>query len=177
MYVLPARSNYPRRSGAVNDRRSWVSDSTSLETHGQRVKRELREAGLGKIELWSPECRYLLRIIHLNEHIKGAVYGLKDGDLVLMVATDRRIIVLNKKPLFVDEDELGFEIVSGVSFTHAGPGSTVILHTRNRDYALRTLNGRAVRKFVDYIELECLEQYYRTGDHSYMSSPVPRFFK
>lgn len=115
-------------------------------------------------------------IIHADEHLGGAVYGFKNGSLILLVVTDRRIIVLNKKPLFIDEDELGYDNVNGVTFTQAGPGTTVILHTHVRDYIVRTLNHHTVEKFVDYIESECLEQTSRKSGIRHMSSPAPRFF-
>jgi len=111
------------------------------------------------------ELRYLPQIIHPDEELGGIVYGQSKDGFALLVATDRRVIFLNKKLLFVNEDELNYRVVSGVSFSHAGVGSTVTLHTKVKDYAIRTLNQRCAKKFVEYIELRSLE--HLNGIHNY----------
>lgn len=133
--------------------------------HRQRVRRELKEAGLSGYAMSQPESRYLPRIIHPDEHIGGAVFGRHEFGLVMLVATDRRIVFLDKKPLFVDADEINYVAVNGVDFGHVGIGCTVNLHTRVKDYRVRSFNARAAGQFVHYIEGRCLE--HLSGDGGY----------
>lgn len=120
--------------------------------HVLRVKNELTAAGISRIGMRSFASRYLPLIIHENEHIGGVVYGRQTSDTAMLIATDHRILFLDKKPLFVDEDEVTYDVVSGISFSHAGFGSTITLHTRIKDFSLRTLNQRAARIFMEYVE-------------------------
>lgn len=161
----------------VTDKESRVRTAPNPVSHQERVKNELKAAGLTKYELWSMEGRYLPHIIHHDEHLGGVIYGASEGRLIMLVATDRRVVALSKKPLFVDEDELNYDMVGGVSFTHAGPGSTVILHTRMKEYPVRTFNSRAAENFVSYIETRCLEQVYRADDNSHIQAQLPRFLR
>lgn len=157
MYT-PLRSNYLRRSLLINKRRYTSEVEIDPDHHRDRVKQELRALGVSKYALLHTESRYLPHVIHPDERLGGVVYGRQGEDFAMLVATDRRIIFLDKKPLFVNEDEITFNVVSGVTYNQAGIGCTVTLHTRLRDYSLRTLNKKCAANFVDYIEKYCLDR-------------------
>jgi hypothetical protein len=107
--------------------------------------------------MMSTESRYLPSLIHTDEILGGVVFGKHADGYAMLVATDRRIIFLDKKPLFVNEDEMTYDVIGGISISRAGIGTTVTLHTRLKDYTLRTFNQESAQKFVHYIELRCLE--------------------
>lgn len=134
-----------------------VPDNRIKATHRARVAEELKIAGVSRYGLWKMESRYLPKIIHPTEHIGGVAYGLSDNGSAMLIATDRRVIFLDRKPLFVNEEEITYNVVAGVSYSHAGPSATVVLHTRIRDYHIQSLNINAVQRFVHFIELRCLE--------------------
>jgi hypothetical protein len=156
MYTLP-KSNYLKRSLLVNDRGQVYAMGADPLTHGERIKQELQALGVSAYALWRAESRFLPHIIHPSEHIGGVVYGRLDDSFAMLVATDRRVIFLDKHPLFVNEDEITYFVVSGVTYNRAGIGATVTLHTRIRDYTFQTLNKHCAEGFVRYIEARCLE--------------------
>ena len=125
---------------------------------GARVKQELREAGVTGYGLMKSESRYLPQIIHDDEHIMGVVYGQYDGGSAMLVATDHRVIFLDRKPLFTTMDELTYDVVSGVKLNKSGLFIMVILHTRIADYTISHANGKCAEKFVKYIECRRLER-------------------
>lgn len=124
----------------------------------QRVWRELRNVGVSRAAIHTMEGQYLPHIIHDGEHIGGVAYGWLDGNFSMLIATNTRVIYLDKKPLFVDEDEISYRVVSGVEISTAGLDSTVVLHTRIRNYRMHTLNNVAAQYFVNYIESRVIEQ-------------------
>lgn len=159
-------------SHAVNE----FSQRTSPQTHhfqhyGQvtralqdHVKAELRRRGAVAYNMWLPETHYLPNLLHRDEHIMGSVYGRFDrgpnnkGRGVL-VATDQRVLFIDKKPLFLHVDELTYMIIGGVTFTRIGSFmGYVTVHSRLGDYMLRTFNLKNAANFVDYIETKCLQQ-------------------
>jgi len=130
----------------------------------RHVKEELRQRGAAAYDLWLPETNYLPHLLHPDEHIMGSVYGkYKDGRGVL-IATDQRILFIDKKPLFMHVDELSFMIIGGVTFSQAAFMGYVTLHTRLGDYKLRTFNFKNAANFVDYIETKCLQHAEEQGD-------------
>lgn len=123
-----------------------------------RILDELKRRGVSRYGLLKLGIRFLPKVIHPFEHIQAVVYGRNDSGSVMLIATDTRIIYLDKKPLFVNYDEITYDVVAGVTFGHAGISSTVTLHTRMGDYKIRTLNSDCASKFVNYIEWRCLRE-------------------
>lgn len=148
MYALP-RTNYLRRSLLVNNQQA---NQPSLAIQSKRIKQQLRALGVSGAVLLTQESRYLPHIIHPDETIWGVVYGKTKDGFAMLLATNRRVIYLDKKPLFVNQDEVTYDVVSGVNRSHVGLGTTLILHTRIKDYVVQTLNDKCARGFVNAIE-------------------------
>lgn len=139
-------------------------------SHRERVMEDLAAVGVTWYGRKKHESRYLPNVIHEDEHIRGAVYGSSEVGSVMLVATDRRIIYLDKKPLFVNEDELTYDVVSGVRHWHGGFMTTVTLHSRIRDYTIDTVNDVAATIFVSYIEKRCLEHKVKGGSNDQITT-------
>lgn len=158
---VPFGSNYPKRNLLADSggslRAQWVTDPS---LHEGRVRADLRLVGLRVFGLLSSESRYLPNIIHDDEQIGGAIFGRSEGTGMILVATDNRLILLDKRPQFVNEDEIGYEAIRGISYSHAGPTSTVTLHGHTRDYSIATFNRRSAEQFVAYVESRGVS-YYR----------------
>lgn len=141
----------------MNQRRQLPPAATPLAGE-KSLEETLRALGASRFSLWKLASRYLPHVIRPGEHIGGVVYGRNDQDgAVMLVATDRRVIFLDKKPLFLNEDELTYGVVSGIKYSRAGFGCTVILHTRIKDFVVHTMNKKAARNFMTYVEQRRLE--------------------
>lgn len=141
--------------------RIW--EDTAEETkksHINRVRTELR--GQGALFMICCYQTYYLAVIHHDEHIMGSVFGrYKYGETIgrgALIATDQRVIFLDKKPLFVHYDEITFMIIGSVTYTHTAFVGFVTLHTRLGDFQLRTFNQRNAYNFCRYIEDMCLQK-------------------
>ena len=150
-----ARLQYSKYMLGNNDR--LKAAGISVDEHKRRVLQELRDAGASGYGLMHMESHYLPQIIHPNEHIGGVIYGHFEEGFAMLVATDLRVIFLDRKPFFTNQEEITYDVVSGINFGHAGFSSSVTLHTRIKDYHIRTLNLRCADQFVEYIEYRCLE--------------------
>lgn len=134
--------------------------SEFLKPHADRIRQELKSHGALAYDMLLPETYYLPTVIHPNEHIMGSVFGRYQYGRTIgrgaLVATDQRVIFLDKKPLFVHYDELTFMIIGSVSYTRTAIIGFVTLHTRLGDFQLRTFNHKNAYNFVKYIEEQCL---------------------
>jgi general stress protein 26 len=127
------------------------------ELNLKRVLDELKTVGVGSVGLRTPEAKELVRVLHSDEHIGGVIYGRYASGLAWLIATDSRVIFMDKKPLHTTMDELTYDVVSGVKSMHAGLVASVTLHTRVNDYAFRYVNKRCAQIFVKFIESRRLE--------------------
>lgn len=127
------------------------------------INDRLRRLGAVAYDIWLPETHSLPYILREGERIEGIVYGkykqtsggtLSEGRGALVV-TNQRILLIDKKPLFLKYDELSRAIVTGVTYARAGIAATVILHTRAGDIHVRTMNKKCATTFVAAVENEC----------------------
>lgn len=140
----------------------------------QRIQDELKQAGAGSIAMHTPEEKALLDVIHDDEHIGGIIYGRYTEGLAWLIATDRRVIFMDKKPLFTTTDEISYDIVTGTKMTRAGLFTSVTLHTRVADYAIRFVKSKCAKIFVNYLESRRLESTGR-GPAATLASEQPQW--
>jgi general stress protein 26 len=123
----------------------------------RNITKELKAVGVRTIGLIAPESKVLRKMLHDDELIKGVVYGKYTGGLAWLIATNKRIIFIDRKPFFTTTDELSYDIVAGVKMNSAGAFCSVILHTRMGDYTISYANPHSAEVFVRYIEEKRLE--------------------
>jgi Pyridoxamine 5'-phosphate oxidase/Bacterial PH domain len=149
----------------ANNREALTSQSSQqvVQAHEDRVKQELRAAGVTRFGSIKFAAKYLYRVIHPDEHVKGVVYGrYGEGGILslsegMLIATDRRVIFLDYKPGYTNLEEITYEVVSGIKRFSAGFFSGITLHTRIGDYSLRFVNDTCANTFAGYIEGRRLE--------------------
>lgn len=123
-----------------------------------QIKRRLLALGMSRWGLLKSETRALYAILHPDEYIGGVVFGHSDtAGSVMLVATDRRIIYLDTKPLFKQAEDSSYDVVAGITLEWLGIRGTVILHTRLGDFRIHTINKKAAEVFSKYIEKRCIE--------------------
>lgn len=142
--------------------------------HFSRIQSELKKAGTTWYGRQKAESRYLPQVIHDNEHLEAVVYGQYPGGSAMLVATDLRILFLDRKPGFTHMDEITYDMVSGLAKTLSGPFTAITLHTRLGDYSFRYVNAKAATRFVEYIEKRRLEHFKVVLDGFQQPSQVPQ---
>lgn len=137
-----------------------------LEPHQRSIEDELKDAGADAYDLLLPETHLLPLIIQPDETIIGIVYGRYKkhqpvGEPVIgrgaLVATDKRVLLVDKKPGFYNCDDIAYRAVSAVSYTSAGPAANVELHTRLGDIDVRTFNKQCGKFFSHAVETKLNE--------------------
>jgi hypothetical protein len=125
-----------------------------------QFEQELRSLGAVAFDLWLPESHALPNILHRNEQVVGVVYGryshasAEETGRGMLVATGQRLLLIDKKPLFVKCDEIAYSVISAITYTKAGVAGTVTVHTRMGDIHVRTFNQKCARIFVEAIEVK-----------------------
>jgi len=142
-------------------RPTTLSTRIFVETKDQkakRVKRELLDAGITIYGLIKAESRYLPKVLHNREHVEAVVYGQHHSSSVMLVATDERIIFLDKKPMALFLDEVSYEVISGIQFEIHTVFASLTLHTPVKNYDIRMANLRCAENFARHIEAHRLKR-------------------
>ncbi len=137
----------------------------------ERIQQELKNVGAGRIALRTPEAHELANILHQDERIGGVVYGRYTNGLAWLIATDKRVIFMDKKPLHKTMDELSYDVISGVRNMKAGPTTSITLHTRLGDYNIKYVSIKCAEIFTKYIETRKVEA--SENKHPVLIRPIP----
>jgi hypothetical protein len=130
-------------------------------THGERIKQELQAAGVKGIGLLRFSIRYLPNLISKNEHIQAVAYGryrVGEGSKAwnweegTLVATNVRVIFVDRKPGFLHTDSTTYDGVSAAQVLTAWPFSEVTLRSRVGTFSLRYVKIALAERFVGYVE-------------------------
>jgi hypothetical protein len=145
-----------------------------LETHkekAKRIKNELIISGASVYGLLKAESRILPKIIHANETIMAVIYGRQQSSSIMVVATDKRIISLDKKPMVLLMDEFSYEVVAGLEFEIHTLFASLILHTPVKKYDIRFVNLRCADRFVRYVETQRIKSIRKKEDKTARKGP------
>jgi hypothetical protein len=123
-------------------------------SHSENIIMQLHDLGVSRYGLQSAESSHLPKIIHKNEKLKAVSYGHYEVGFTMLVATNKRILHLDRKPFFVNIDDIPYDSVIGASLQKSSFRSTLVLKTKNKDYQLQTFNETCGNNFVQHIESE-----------------------
>lgn len=151
--ATPRIPNMPARG----DNRAIVKQQRALMADKTRAR--LKELGLSQLSLLRWEPAHLYEYLHPDEKIGGAIYGhLEQGGYGLLVATDMRVLYLDRIMLSTTLDEVPYSMVSGVALSLSGIWDVVTtLHTREGTYKINGRNTRSAQMFVDFVETTCID--------------------
>lgn len=140
------------------------ADMTLTLTHTEQINADLLTYGADIYDMLLPETHELANIIHEDERITGIVFGKysqssrKLTGRGALVSTNKRVLLIDKKPLYKRCDEIGYHVISAVSYVEVGFAGTVILYTRMGDISIRTLNKKCAKHFIESIEAMILKE-------------------
>lgn len=149
-------NNTPIRT--IIEQQLTADDHALASARSAIVRDQIKQLGADAYDLLLPETHALPYALHPHENVLGIVYGRykqDDGRLIgrgVMVATEGRVFLLDKKPLYIRSDEVIYGAVSGVTYTLIGIIGTVTLHSKIGDIKIRTLNQKCARSFVEAVE-------------------------
>jgi hypothetical protein len=133
--------------------------NSQINSRNQQINLGLARLGANYYDMRLPETHALADILHPDEKLTGIIYGKyiqsgADGSRGrgALIATDQRILLLDKKPLLKKCDEFMYSVVSGITLTWVAFGGTLLLHTRMGDIQLRTFNHNAANHFLQAVE-------------------------
>jgi hypothetical protein len=97
---------------------------------------EARLAKLGfKTTMWfKPEVKELQHILMDNEQIVGCVAGRYFGGYALLVSTDRRILLIDKKMPYISVEDIRYDMISEIDYRAQLFDATITIYTVNKQH-------------------------------------------
>lgn len=141
-----------------------------IETvHEQLDKLGFKTHGWGKYEVAE-----LANILLPDEIIYECVNGIYEGGFALLVATDLRVLLVDKKPLnYLTVEDLRFDMINELDYSHRLFGANISISAGNKNLKFRSYNQPRLRKLIGHVqhcmaEIKKSQTYHQQGQNQHL---------
>jgi len=109
-------------------------------------------------KVWGrPEVRELRNILTPDEQIIGAVNGSYEHGFAMLVATDHRVLLIDKKPLFLSLEDLRYDMISEVNYSTGILTATLTVLVTSKKLQFKSIRLRKLRLLTAYMQQHIME--------------------
>jgi len=131
----------------------------------QSVKEQLKKIGFDHAGWGRTEINELHNILLPDEELYEVVNGFYEGGFALLVATDVRVLLVDKKPLnYLTVEDLRFDMINEIDLNHRVIGANISIATGSKTLKFTSLNQQRLRKLIGHVQ-HCMAQTKRTQNN------------
>lgn len=119
----------------------------------ESVEKQLKDINF-KVHGWGrTEAKELPNIMIPDEEIYEVVNGIYEGGFALLVATNFRMLLVDKKPLnYLTVEDLRFDMISEIDYAHRIFGARINIATGSKNLAFTSYNQQRLRKLITHVQ-------------------------
>ncbi len=141
--------------------------------HPSVIESSIAKLGFRPGRWFKPEIRELEHVLMDDEEIISLACGRYYGSFALLVATDKRLLLVDKRVFFTSIQDTRYDMISEIDYNSQALGSTVTIHTMNKIHKFNSLkHKRQLRELTTYVQRRVWE--FRQ-QQSITTSQMPRF--
>jgi hypothetical protein len=108
------------------------------------------------------ELRELANVLLPGEVLEHCVNGSYEGGFALLAATDQRVLLVDKKPMYLTLEDIRFDMISEIDFNHRMLNSNVFICTPNKTLRFVGYNQARLRRLFHFVQTRVAEirQHY-----------------
>jgi Bacterial PH domain len=137
------------------------------------VETQLRNIGCIFRFFGRPEVKELAKIIQPGETIAHAVNGYYEGGFALLVVTDQRLLLIDRKPMFLTIEDIRFDMIAEIDFNHRLLNATARIFSMNKTLVFTTWNHAKLRFLIDSLQHRVMQ--LRTGQQHHILAVQNQF--
>jgi hypothetical protein len=119
----------------------------------KKIEKQLKKIGFNHNGWGRTEVRELQNIILPDEEIYECVNGIYDGGFALLVATDVRVLLIDKKPLnYLTVEDLRFDMINELDYNHRLLGAYISISAGNKNLKFTSINQPRLRKLIGHVQ-------------------------
>jgi hypothetical protein len=121
------------------------------------------EARLGELRFrasrwFRAEIHELQNILMDHEKIIALACGRYFGSFALLVATDQRLLLIDKRVFFMNIEDTRYDMISEIDFNSQVYNATVTIHTINKTHRFTSMKHKAqLRELTNYVQRRVME--------------------
>ncbi len=118
----------------------------------ENVIEQLNALGLRFALFGRSETKELANVLNEGETIKHCVFGFYQGGSALLVATGNRLLLVDKRPFFLNLEDIRYEMINEVDYSGRLLDAAIHLHTGNKQLKFRSFSDARLRQLCTYIQ-------------------------
>ena len=123
----------------------------------KEVEEQLKRVGCN-YRLWGrSEIRELSNVLMPEETIAQAVNGTYEGGFAMLVVTNYRVLLIDRKPMLLTIEDIRYDMMAEVDYNNRVWGATVRIFTPMRNLVFGSWSTVRLRKCVNYIQQRVME--------------------
>lgn len=119
--------------------------------HGS-VLQQLKQLGLRYRFFGVSETQELANVLNPHEQIYHCIFGFYQGGSALLVATNSRLLLVDKRPFFLNLEDIRYEMINEVDFAGRLLDAAVSLHTGNKQLRFRSFADARLRSLCGFVQ-------------------------
>lgn len=132
----------------------------------KKIEKQLKKIGFNHNGWGRTEVRELKNIILPDEEIYECVNGFYDGGFALLVATDVRVLLIDKKPLnYLTVEDLRFDMINELDYNHRLIGANILIAAGNKNLRFTSINQPRLRKLIGHVQRCMAEVKKKQSSH------------
>lgn len=121
------------------------------------VEEQLKAIG-ADFHFWGrAEIRELRHVLVEGEQIRHCLNGRYEGGFAVLCATDRRLLLVDKKIMFLSLEDVRYDMISEVDFDHRLIDATVHICTVNKKVNFTSWKATNLRQLTAFVQDKVME--------------------
>ncbi|HVW22904.1 MAG TPA: PH domain-containing protein [Candidatus Saccharimonadales bacterium] len=130
------------------------------------IEDQLKKLDFNLLGWGRSEARELHHVILPDEEIYELVNGIYEGGFALLVATNVRVLLLDKKPLnYLSVEDIRFDMISEIDYGHRLIGARISISTGSKNLQFTSFNQPRLRKLITHVQHCMAETKQRAAEH------------
>lgn len=121
------------------------------------IEEQLKRVGCHYRWWGRAEIRELANILLPEETIAQALNGHYEGGFAMLVVTDHRLLLVDRKPMFFTLEDIRFDMISEIDFSARLLDSSIHVITPTHKLKFTAWNQTRLRRLVDYTQERVME--------------------
>lgn len=137
------------------------------------IDQQLRDIGAVSRFLGRPELRELSNILFEGEIVRHLIIGRYEGGWATLCATDRRVLLVDKKPFYLTIEDIRYDMVSDVEYNYRLINGSICLGTVHKTIRFIGYNHEKLRALTNYVQEQVMHVRSQPGQATEPRAPVP----
>jgi len=146
--------------------------------HISVIQSQLTQLGIRLSRWFNPELKELQQLLMDDEKIVACAPGRYFNGIALLVATDLRLLLIDKRAFFMTIEDTRYDMISEINFSSRLYDMTVHIFTLNKQHNFSSIRYKQqLRDLTTYVQQrvwELRQHQIQAGNDPALSANIPR---